>query len=307
MSLRHSPARIIFSKSEAIAHGVACAAVLCTIVIWLGEVWAQGIFGGVGTAFLTPFISIGLGVIALKRRSSCSLDLFQTHNYGFHNGIAVTSVLVLMSFGISSNWMFVVAVFWPIWVLVLIVGTVGLDSAQKLTFPILFLWFCLPFEPYLYDALDGPLQASTTDIAVWLLGVFGYPVQYWNEYTFYTSDFYIIVDETCSGMNMIIALTMYALIFGWVTRHRILNRLLLVSCVLPLALLSNGMRVAAIYLLGLYGGEELATGFWHDGSGVVAFMPTLLGIYAAGELLRWFERRRKINGSDASKTRLNTG
>lgn len=275
--------------------------------MWLREVWAQGIFGGIGTAFLTPIISIGLGVIALKRRSSFSLGIFKTHNYGFHNGIAVASTLVLLSCGISSNWMFVLGVLWPPWLLILIVGTAGLNYAEKLTFPVLFLWFCLPFEPYLYDVLDGPLQASTTDIAVWLLGMVGYPVQYWNEYTFYTSDFYIIVDETCSGMNMIITLTMYALIFGWVTRHRNLNRLFLVSCVLPLALLSNGMRVAAIYLLGLYGGEELATGFWHDASGVVAFMPTLLGIYAAGELLRLFERRRKTNGSTASKTRLNKG
>ena len=65
---------------------------------------------------------------------------------------------------------------------------------------------------------------------------------------------------TCSGMNLLVTLFMYALIFGWIARHDLRQRLLLCLSVVPLALFSNGLRVAAIYLLGLYGGTKAATG-----------------------------------------------
>ena len=82
-------------------------------------------------------------------------------------------------------------------------------------------------------------------------------------------------------------------IYGWATRQTLAHRLNLLLCVVPLAICSNGIRVAAIYLLGFYGGESVATGFWHDGSGVLAFLPTLFAIYVLGEWMR--RRAAKIN------------
>ena len=258
-------------------------------------------FGGLGTAVLTPIISVALAFVALRhpQRIAHLSNLFAI--YFLHCCGGVLAVWILMEPGHTSDWMFLLGFIWPIWLLCWIAGAFGAGSAKTLFFPVTFLWFCLPYEPYLYDVLDSPLQEWTTDVAVRLLDWLGHRVQYWNAHTFYTDEFYIIVDETCSGMNMLVTLTMYALIFGWITRHRLSNRLLMVLCVLPLSLLSNGVRVAAIYLLGLKGGESLATGFWHDASGVIAFMPTLIGIYLVGEVLRRFERRR-ANSSKHNKT-----
>ena len=280
---------------------------LSTLVLWLQEVWRTNIFGGAGTALLTPFISLGLCVIALRRPIHFEVD---SHN---HWGIVLQYVMGVVAIGIllepgkGSAWMLLLAVCWPFWLLSWIAVSFGYQKSRQLVFPILFLWFCLPFEPYLYETLDTPLQEMTTDVAVWLLGLAGYEVQYWNAHSFYSEDFWIIVDETCSGMNMIVTLTMYALIFGWVTRHRLSSRLVLLGSVLPFALLSNGLRVAAIYLLGLYGGEALAKGFWHEGSGVLAFLPTLFGIYAIGEGLRAFHRRRANSGNDNNSSKLPIG
>ena len=274
---------------------------LLPIVLWLLEVWDSGIFAGAGTALLTPLIVVALSVISLRGLQRSTSDVAGRWLMPAYIGASILALTVLIEPGVTSKWMFLIGLAWPIWLLSWIGLTFGYQTARVLLFPLLFLWFCLPFEPYLYDALDTPLQELTTDVAVVFLGWIGHPVQYWNAHTFYTDEFYIIVDETCSGMNMIVTLSMYALIFGWVTRHPLVNRCWMVLSVLPLALLSNGLRVAAIYLLGIHGGEELAKGFWHDGSGVVAFMPTLVGIYAVGELLRRFGRRRAKMGS-ANKT-----
>ena len=94
---------------------------------------------------------------------------------------------------------------------------------------------------------------------------------------------------------------MYALIFGWATRRTIAQRAILVLSVIPLALCSYGARVAAIYLLGFYGGESVAKGAWHDGSGILAFLPTLIVIYGLGELMgRWNAKKTRHK----SKNRL---
>ncbi len=201
----------------------------------------------------------------------------------------------------DSSWFGALTFLWPLWCLSLVEAGFGHLRRAQLVFPVLFLWFTLPFEPYLYEILDTPLQEITADVAVSALALMGYETVYWNAHTFYSDTFYIIVDETCSGMNLLVTLFMYALIFGWATRRTIAQRAILVLSVIPLALCSNGARVAAIYLLGFYGGESVAKGAWHDGSGILAFLPTLIVIYGLGELMgRWNAKKTRHK----SKNRL---
>ena len=135
------------------------------------------------------------------------------------------------------------------------------------------------------DTLDKPLQAWTADIALQGLRVAGYPLRYWNEHTIYTDEYYVIVNETCSGMNLLVTLTLYILVYTWALRTRISDRIKLLFLVIPLALLANGARVAVIYLLGHYGGVELADGFWHTGSAYVLFIPVFWFLYVVNEAL----------------------
>ncbi|MGB0647151.1 MAG: exosortase/archaeosortase family protein [Bradymonadia bacterium] len=245
-------------------------------------------FGGTGSAVLTPFISLALGWLAVRRSKTRVSDAEASRlPYDFIL-LLMPAVLILslLLFNTTEWWFGICALLWPLWVLALIQEGWGKTLRVKLNFPVLFLWFAFPIEPLLYDVLDTPLQEVTTDISVNVLSVLGYQTKYWNPHTFYSNDFYIIVDETCSGMNLLVTLFMYALIFGWIARHDLRQRLLLCLSVVPLALFSNGLRVAAIYLLGLYGGTEAATGIWHEGSGVLAFLPTLIGIYALSSFLR---------------------
>ena len=282
-------------------HLLACAAALLPIYTWLSFIWNQGLFGGIGSAALTPLISIGLGWLALRGSMTKVTDAGSTlfpHDVVL---LLMPIVLILSLLWLSTTewWFGVCALVWPIWLLALIRERWGAALRAKLNFPVLFLWFALPIEPLLYGVLDTPLQELTTDVSVNILSVLGYKTQYWNPHTFYSDDFYIIVDETCSGMNLLVTLFMYALIFGWIARHDLRQRLLLCLSVVPLALFSNGLRVAAIYLLGLYGGTKAATGVWHEGSGILAFLPTLIGIYALSSFLRRLDATRVRTTSTA--------
>ena len=256
-------------------------------------------FGGVGSAALTPLIASSLGYIAWKQHPENSIEAPRlTPRLWILLGL-FPSVLSggLMGLSFHGPYFGVVAFAWPIWLLVLLECTFGSSLRKRLNFPVLFLWFALPMEPLFFDLVDTPLQEWTASIAVFLLNSCGFAVKFWNAHTFYSDAFYIIVDETCSGMNLLVTLSMYALVFGWATQQRNAHRCYLVLSVLPLALISNGVRVGVIYLLGLYGGEELAKGGWHELSGVLAFAPTLLVIYALGVFLR---RKSSENASDSS-------
>lgn len=283
------------------SHVVACLTALIPIYIWLSYVWTQGLFGGVGSAVLTPVISVCLGLISVRQKPIPTQPLSSNLVYTFLLGLPCLSIAVLSQAEMHSVWFGFLTACWPLWCLAVVEMGFGPDRRAQLTFPVLFLWCALPFEPYFYGLLDTPLQEITADVAVCLLDLFGYETLYWNAHTFYSETFYIIVDETCSGMNLLVTLFMYALIFGWATRQTLIHRLSLVLSVIPLAICSNGVRVAAIYLLGFYGGESVAKGFWHDGSGVVAFFPTLIAIYGLGE---WMRRRTAKSSRVKSNARL---
>ena len=263
-----------------------CLAVLPPIYYWLSYIWTQGLFGGIGAAVLTPFISLLLLFVALRRGLESKSRVHSSFAIPVQTGCCLLSIVVFALSPELSSLLILIVLIWPLWALSWIDSVFGKAYRIQVTFPILFLWFVLPFEPYLFNVIDTPLQEITTDVSVGLLNFFGYEVEYWNAHSFYSKDFYIIVDETCSGMNILVTLAMYAVVFGWATKRSLGESFVLCLSVIPFALLSNGLRVSAIYLLGLYGGEAEANGFWHEGSGILAFMPTLLGIYMLGEFMR---------------------
>ena len=297
-----SAARRPFDKLYINAHIIACLTAIIPIYIWLSHVWSHGLFGGVGSAALTPMISICLGLISVRQKPAPTQALPSKPVFLSLMGLACFTIGVVSFSDTDSLWFGLLTVCWPLWCLAVVEVAFGAERRAQLTFPVLFLWFALPFEPFLYDTIDTPLQEMTADVAVSVLGLFGYETVYWNAHTFYSDTFYIIVDETCSGMNLLVTLFMYALIFGWATRQTLADRFTSLICVVPLAICSNGVRVSAIYLLGFYGGESVAKGFWHDGSGVLAFLPTLVAIYGLGELMRRRNAKTTIKKSNARLT-----
>ena len=77
------------------------------------------------------------------------------------------------------------------------------------------------------------------------------------------------------------------------------GRWLLLFCVFPLALVANGLRVSTIFLLGHYGGNEWADGFWHTGSAYVIFLPIFWALHLINST---FNRRQTARLSRSKET-----
>lgn len=274
--------------SWTLAVALACAAF--PVLIWAGHIWFDGILGGAAAALLTLPISLVLGVLAVRRIGPDPVE---------RNGADLAFATLLTAYGVvlyldgPSDLLFLLnGVLLPALVWVWLWGSYGWSFASAMSFPVAFSLFALPWEYFLRDSLEVHLQIWTTDIAFFFLDFVGYKVWYHNPYTIDSDPFYLVVNETCSGINMLVALGMYTLIFAWLVQPRFSGRLALLTLVFPLAMMANGLRVLTIFLLGYYGGLEWADGFWHTGSAYIIFLPVFWFVFVVNQALnRVFARK----------------
>lgn len=283
---RFTPAR-----AALLAGGLGVA--FLPVPLWIVETWLGGLLGGAAAGLLTPPICLLLAWLATRRPQWRAAEAMPDRAGAEPALIVIVLAQIAVLAGAATRWDLLLfsGVLLPVATWAWLWGALGWGRAQALTFPVAFLGFALPWEYFLRDGLDAPLQGWTADIALWALRLAGYPMRYWTADTIYSPAFYVIVNETCSGMNMLMTLSMYTLIYGWLVQPRMANRLVLLALVFPLAMLANGARVAVIYLLGHYGGVPAAEGFWHTGSAYVIFLPVFWFLYVVDRALSARDRR----------------
>lgn len=273
-----------WSRRYAVAAAVVGALAFLPVPFFVVETWLGRVLGGVAAGLLTVPICIALAWLARRRPEWRRPRPERRGAEWVLLGLVAVHLVGLVLARERWEALMISAIVLPPAVAAWIWGAYGWQRAVALSMPVLFAWFALPWEHFLRP-LDVPLQELSASIAHDLLNLAGYGVAYWNAHTIYSRDFYVIVNETCSGMNMLVTLSMYTLIFAWITLRRVAHRLALVALVVPLALLANGVRVAAIYLMGVYGGLELAMGFWHTGSAYLIFLPVFWFLYVVSRAL----------------------
>lgn len=185
-----------------------------------------------------------------------------------------------------------VIAFWSAWTWRYAEAWGGIKSVLRLHFPISIAIFGLPWEGLLRK-FDEPLQRLSTDLAVFaldlsdMLTLSDTHVRYWDAFTVYSDRFYLIINETCAGVNLLLSMSLYALGFGWVMGVCLSRAWLLVAYMIPLSILFNGLRIAVIFMLGHSGSVALATGPWHEGSG---YLCQLILFVLIALINRWLDR-----------------
>jgi exosortase len=148
----------------------------------------------------------------------------------------------------------------------------GRHVARYLFFPCCLIYFAIPL-PGLMQATTQ-LQVFSTQIASLVGGVFGIelhavgskiqsvPEGKWN----------FQVDEGCSGIRSLVALTLIAAIYGHLTQDKLWKKILLIASALPLAVLANAGRVSTIVLIAEFIDVKFAASTYHNWSGFVFFL-----------------------------------
>jgi exosortase len=158
-------------------------------------------------------------------------------------------------------------------------------------FPIVFLLCALPWPEIIYSQVAMPLQHLAAQVAVIVLNLVGVLAE--------VSGTVIIipmpdgqpeelgVEEACAGMRSLMTFITLAAAIAFVFQYDrpLWQRVLLTLTAIPIAILSNTVRVAGMGLLYRFVSEDYAVGFAHSFTGLVMMIPAFFLILGAGWVL----------------------
>jgi len=180
--------------------------------------------------------------------------------------------------------------------------------------PLGLLFLAIPIPAIIFNKIAFPLQLFASRCAVWGMRLFDIPVlRQGNIIELIPKGGHqtkkLEVVEACSGIRSLMTLLTLAVVFAYVTRPRdndgdgtsgLLQRvksygfwraIILVASAIPIAILTNALRVSGTGILAHYYGTEIADGFFHSFSGWVIYIVAFLLLFAVGWLLDLIGKR----------------
>lgn len=158
----------------------------------------------------------------------------------------------------------------------------GLPLARAITFPLLFLYFCVPFGEFIMPRL----MEWTANITVLGVRLSGVPV-YQEGLQFVIPSGHWSVVEACSGIRYLIASICVGVLFAYLNYSSLKRRVLFVIAAALVPLIANWMRAYGIVMLGHLSGNKLATGVDHLVYGWAFFGIVMTALFMVG--MRWQE------------------
>jgi exosortase len=92
------------------------------------------------------------------------------------------------------------------------------------------------------------------------------------------------VVEACSGIRSLISLLTLGIVFGYFSDPRGGVRIAIAASTVPIAIVTNGIRVAGTGIAAHYIGPEAAEGFFHTFSGWLVFIVAFVLIFLLARL-----------------------
>jgi exosortase len=153
----------------------------------------------------------------------------------------------------------------------------GGSVLKVLSFPYLYLLFLVPPPAAILDSITLPMRHGVSSAAESILGLFNYPVT--REGLLLSIGYRdIYMAPACSGFRSLVTMLSLSLVYIYLTKGGLLKKTVLTLFTVPLALSGNLIRVITLCLITFYFGEEAGQGFFHNFSGIVIFMITILGL-----------------------------
>lgn len=178
--------------------------------------------------------------------------------------------------------------------MLVVLRLVGLSALWRNLFPFIYLGFLVPIPLWVLEKITMPLQFLVSTAAANFLQWLDYPVAR-EGVTIFIAQYQLLVEEACSGMNSLTGLIAISLFYVYVM-HRASWRyaaILLVS-VLPIAIVTNIIRVIILILLTYYKGDAVAQGFLHNTAGILVFAVALALVVVLDTGLQFAVRRRRV-------------
>lgn len=232
---------------------------------------------------IVPLVS---GWFAWQRRDDLRRAVYAPANSGL---ALILFALVLLLGGTAAAELFSTRVSF----ILLIVGAVawlfGWGIVKILALPLGYLFFMVPWPYLVYDAVAFPLKLFVARFSVAILQLAGVIV--WREGNIiqFPNTLFEVADA-CSGLRSMVSLLALAVALAFLYLRRPVPRTVLILMAIPVAVLTNMVRVIGTGFLAQYMGAGAAEGFFHEFAGLGVFALALVLLFGFGALLRRLER-----------------
>jgi exosortase len=138
-------------------------------------------------------------------------------------------------------------------------------------FPLAFLILMIPLPAILFNQIAFPLQLIASQFGEAVIRAVDIPVLREGN-VLILANISLEVAEACSGIRSLISLITLAVVFGYIGDSRNWARVAITASAIPVAVVTNGARVAGTGVAAHYYGKAAAEGFFHEFSGWLVFI-----------------------------------
>jgi len=233
-------------------------------------------------AFLIPLISAYL--IWQKKDQLRNLESSTTWW-----GLGIVSIAVLLHVLGTILYIFSISGFS---IFFLIIGTVlflfGKGITKAIAFPLAFLIFMFPIPLAVLTAITFPLKVLVAKTGVQIVEWFGIPVVR-EGFNIIIPGGNLVVGNPCSGLRSLIAFMALGAVLAYLVDTSLPKKVTLFLLSIPIAILSNIIRVPILILVSHYYGLKAASpeSVWHVATGLLVFVVGFMLFLTASKCLRW--------------------
>lgn len=236
--------------------------------------------------FLVPIFAVYL--VWVKRKT-----LLETKIVPTWSGIAVVALgLAVLLLGVFGAELFLSRISLVILLTGLVLGFGGWQMLKELRFALLVLLLAIPIPAIIFNEITLPLQILASKLASALLPLFGVPVLREGN-VIELAVMKLEVSEACSGIRSLMSLFTLAIFYGYFLEKSLLRRILLALASIPIAIAANAVRILGTGLCVQYWDPDKAMGFFHEFSGWVMFIVSLLCLFVVHRIMSLFPARRR--------------
>jgi exosortase len=250
-----------------------------SFAVGLAIVAAAGLYGPIalGVArqwWVDPVSSHGVLLVAaaafvLRRRWAALRALpAAPRNWGF---VLLAGALLLYITGTLAGDVFTRRVSLPFTIAGIVVALLGTSHLRLTLAPLSLLLIAVPLPGVLVTHLTLPLQLASSQVGAGILQTAGVEVVRQGNLLI-LRDITLEVADICSGLRSLVSLVSVAAMFGAILSLAPQRAIFLIVAAAPVAVIGNGVRVAATGVMTTWIGEAAVRGALHDLTGYVAFI-----------------------------------
>ena len=282
-----------------LAIAAALAFLYFTVLVKLGNDWWSD--ENYSHGLLIPFV---IGFIIWQERK-CFGDL-KSRPANRLGAIGVVMAMFALWAGTAGAELFVQRVSLVLMLLSVAIYFWGLRVVRLVAMPLLLLLISIPIPQIIFNRIAFPLQLFASRCAVAAMSFLSIPVlRQGNVIELMplgaSEPKKLAVVEACSGIRSLMTLVALAMIYAYFTRpksaangiFRFGRMVTLVVAAVPIAILTNALRVSGTGVLAHYYGTRVADGFFHSFSGWVVYVLATVLLFAIGWVLDCIARLRK--------------